>query len=545
MKNLFWLLALLFAAPAFSQTPHYLPCTGPAGAAGCTVVGPIASSGNITGKSVSNIFQATQFPAGTSYAEQVTSCLTAAGAGGTCDARGLTGVLPWDELVTPGTPCNGGSGQAAILLMNPAASIEPTTATTGIFKMNCNVQVLGAHIVIPPALNYTGTAVTVSDTITSNNVNSFSLDGLSIDASTYSAGGYGLYISPPAGSYIQLTTFHNIKINGLLNSLYLYTTGTTNTYLNGNNFSDLVIQGNGKLITLNNAAGSIQIAGNTFSNVQTDGTGCAIVFAGVHVDSNTFNALKIFDTASPMCNIATGAFANLFVGNSDNPVTDPAANNNAIAPFQDVWIMGGVPWSTFNTTGVNIGGPDAWTNAINYSSFGWNGLGTGNAENDYDQNVYTGLLYSHAFRAANSAGTGRNVLGGFGPGGIWYAGALAGTAGTPGTTATSFTLGGATVVGSGATAACASGVLCDEISGNVQLVTGTGTSANGQALTINLGTTRTHIASCTYYVENASLGASAPTTFFQNPTTTAIVVYAGSILTASNTWQISYVCGGG
>jgi hypothetical protein len=386
--------------------------------------------------------------------------------------------------------------------------------------------------------------VSVIDTITNNSVNAFSVDGLNIDAQTYSAGGYGLYIAPPAGSFIQLTSFHNIKINGLANSLYIFTTGTVNTYFNGNYFSDIVINGNGNLLTFDNAAGSLQIAGNTFSNIQMDGLGCAISFQGAHVDTNTFSPIKIFDTTTPICNTATGVFNNIFIGSFDTLPTDPDTGNN-IYPFQDVYLLGGSPWSTINLQGVNISGPDTWTNALNVASFGWNGLGLGIAEADYDQNVYTGGMYSHVFRAANSTKTGRSTLGGFGPGGIWYSGALAGTAGTQGNTATSFTVGSASVSGTGATATCASGYVCDEISGTVTFVTGTGVSVNGTALTINLGTTRAHNASCPVNVINASLRASDPTRFFVTTSTTAITLAAESILIPLNTWLITYVCGGG
>jgi hypothetical protein len=503
----------------------------------------VSAKGNVAGQSIGNIFQASAFP-GATAAEKITVCLAAAGNFGTCDATGLTGIIPADVMVQVGTPCSSSTGTFQTLLMNPAASYEPSTHATSLFQVNCNGRLINAHIVIPSSLSYTGKAVSVIDTITNNTLNAFSVDGLNIDGQNYSAGGYGLYIAPPAGSFIQLTTFHNIKINGLANSVYVFTTGTSGTYFNGNNFSDLVINGNGNLLTLDNASGSLQISGNTFSNIQTDGLGCAVSFQGVKVDTNIFSPIKIFDTTTPICNTATGVFGNIFIGSFDTAPSDPSTGNN-IYPFQDVYLLGASPWSTLNLQGVNVSGPDTWTNAINAASSGFNGLGLSIGEADYDQNVFTGGMYSHVFRAANSTKTGRNTLGGFSPTGIWYAGALAGTAGTSGSTATGYTVGSAPVAGSGATAGCAPGYVCDELSGTVQFVTGTGVSVNGTALTINLGTTRTHNANCPVTVINASLGAPDSTSFLVTTSNTAITLASTRAITSSNTWDITYFCGGG
>src|SRR6185312_6321455 len=60
-----------------------------------------------------------------------------------------------------------------------------------------------------------------------------------------------------------------------------------------------------------------------------------------------------------------------------------------------------------------------------------------------------------------------------------------------GTGTATFTLGSSTTVGTGATVGCATSHTCDNVSGTVELVTGTSITTNGTAVTVNLATRAT------------------------------------------------------
>ncbi len=59
-----------------------------------------------------------------------------------------------------------------------------------------------------------------------------------------------------------------------------------------------------------------------------------------------------------------------------------------------------------------------------------------------------------------------------------------------------FSLGSSTIVGTGASVACATHHVCDSLSGEVTLTTGTGVSSNGLALTIAFAASRTNWPNC-------------------------------------------------
>ena len=150
-----------------------------------TVVGPLSV------KALNNIQKADQFT-GATAAEQIVACLAA---GSICDATGLTGTQSIDTMIEVGI---GGANKS--LILDRSTIFQPTVAGMTMFKVDRNGQVLNLHVIVSPSLNFTGKVVDVEDTITTNNVNAFSIDGLNIDATTYSAGGTGLYLAPPSGS---------------------------------------------------------------------------------------------------------------------------------------------------------------------------------------------------------------------------------------------------------------------------------------------------------------------------------------------------------
>ena len=375
-------------------------------------------AGPLDAPALNNIQKADQFP-GATASEKINACLAAA-ATGTCDATGLTGTQAMDATVEIGA-----GGISQVLLLSPSTTYQPTVAAMTMFKIDRNGQLKGANINVPGALNFTGKVVDVEDTITNLNVQRFTIDDLSIDAGTYHAGGYGLYLAPPAGSWIQLTNFNNIKINGLAFDLYIFTTGA-NTYFNGNNFSNLQLTGDGTLLTMNADATSLQIAGNTFSNVQLDGLGSAVSFPGAgSVKGNIFSPIKIWDTTTPIsnldtgCSVSAGACSNIFIGSFDHTYTDSNASLS-VFPNQNIYFLEGISIGPLNLTTPNIAGAPAWTGAHNSGTMGWN-FTAAQGEVDYFQNVYTGGTYAHSFYAANNTNTGWNLLGGFDPGGIWHA----------------------------------------------------------------------------------------------------------------------------
>lgn len=108
----------------------------------------------------------------------------------------------------------------------------------------------------------------------------------------------------------------------------------------------------------------------------------------------------------------------------------------------------------------------------------------------------------------------------------------------------SFTLGAAGQVGSGASIACASSHVCDSLSGEVALTTGTGTLAAGTLFTINFADTRTNLANC-LVAENTQGSAGAVGKMLWTPTVSTLVVgYGGAAISASTAYTFDYVCPG-
>ena len=98
-----------------------------------------------------------------------------------------------------------------------------------------------------------------------------------------------------------------------------------------------------------------------------------------------------------------------------------------------------------------------------------------------------------------------------------------------------------TGAGTGATAVCTTSHVCDGISGEVTLTSGSvGTPATGSQLIITLPVTRTNIPNC-------SVDVYGGTTFLgitKTATTSTITVSAGVALTSGTAYTVDYVCGG-
>lgn len=109
-----------------------------------------------------------------------------------------------------------------------------------------------------------------------------------------------------------------------------------------------------------------------------------------------------------------------------------------------------------------------------------------------------------------------------------------------------FTLGGATVAGTGATAVCAASHVCDSISGTISLATGTGISTTGPVLTVALPNVRASIPNCTWTAELGATGAPMAL-FLDSSGTSATQLRFSSYtaLTSSTSGNlITYNCGG-
>jgi hypothetical protein len=103
-----------------------------------------------------------------------------------------------------------------------------------------------------------------------------------------------------------------------------------------------------------------------------------------------------------------------------------------------------------------------------------------------------------------------------------------------------FTPGSNAAAGSGATAVCASGLLCDIFSGTVTFAAGTSVSTTGILLTILMSTTRAKAPNCVVSITGGTTYL-APS---WSTTTSTVAVSVGVAVSSSATYTVSYVCGG-
>ena len=127
------------------------------------------------------------------------------------------------------------------------------------------------------------------------------------------------------------------------------------------------------------------------------------------------------------------------------------------------------------------------------------------------------------------------------------------TTGSGNTTATGFvsgkfmmgsgtmSLGAGAAAGTSPTIGCASGHVCDGVSGTVTLTTGTSTTT-GTLATLSFPNTHSNSANCV--VTPMLSGAGLVTSINWSESTTALTLTANTALTASTAYQIRYWCGG-
>jgi hypothetical protein len=102
-------------------------------------------------------------------------------------------------------------------------------------------------------------------------------------------------------------------------------------------------------------------------------------------------------------------------------------------------------------------------------------------------------------------------------------------------------LGGSGQVGTGASVACATSHVCDSISGEVTLTTGTGSPSAGPVLTIGFNLTRANKPNCL-----VTPFAASTVTVNSNwaETTNSLAISSSTGLAASTAYTVRYVCGG-
>jgi hypothetical protein len=102
-------------------------------------------------------------------------------------------------------------------------------------------------------------------------------------------------------------------------------------------------------------------------------------------------------------------------------------------------------------------------------------------------------------------------------------------------------LGTGAAAGTGPAIACASGHVCDGVSGTVTLTTGTSTTT-GTLATLSFPNTHTNSANCVVDVLQSGVGRVTTATWTES--TTAVTLTANTALTASTAYTVKYWCGG-
>jgi hypothetical protein len=108
-------------------------------------------------------------------------------------------------------------------------------------------------------------------------------------------------------------------------------------------------------------------------------------------------------------------------------------------------------------------------------------------------------------------------------------------------TVTSITPGSASVIGTGGTIACGSGVHCDSVSGDLALTTGTGSLSQGQMVSITFADTRLNVPTCVVELYG---GTGTFPNLTKVTSATSLAISVGSVLTTSTNYSIDYICSG-
>lgn len=109
---------------------------------------------------------------------------------------------------------------------------------------------------------------------------------------------------------------------------------------------------------------------------------------------------------------------------------------------------------------------------------------------------------------------------------------------------TSITAGATAQIGTGGAAVCATSHVCDSLSGEITLTTGTGSLTAGTLFMVNFANTRTNIPNCVVVGRLATAGVGSQTLLMTPTTGTLAVASATSGLAASTVFTYDYICSG-
>ncbi len=363
--------------------------------------------------SATNLVGHPEMFAGATADVKINACLAAYAV---CDATGFGATTQ----TIAATVEVGAGGAYKRLLLDHSTSFIPSGASTPtvMFKVDRNGQLEGGRVVLQSGVAYTGKMFDVEDMISgpgpgANNL--FSIKHIACDGSATANTATCLHLAPPSGGYIQLVTIDDVQSNNVDKGLYLFANGPSG-YINGNNFSNMVVGNGTTMLTLNGGSGSLGIVGNLFNGLQLDsGTAIGISYIGsAQISDNTFLG-HIWDTLTPISNTNTAAISNTFTGNIDFTVTDP---NSSLATTTGNFRT----LNVYNSPGghSNVAFPSylqvdtnpSYIHTSNVGMMGWNSTGFGDIA--YYTAIYPGTgNYAHAFYSQNSTNTAWQLLGGF------------------------------------------------------------------------------------------------------------------------------------
>jgi hypothetical protein len=302
-----------------------------------------------------------------------------------------------------------------------------------------------------------------------------------------------------------------------------------------------------------NSAGLISNTGSACGS----GGGTGPVQGGSVTDTGLTNATVVGTSGTGLMQSASTSGSGAVVLVNGPTFTGNATTfANSAAAEQDVAIQPG--------TGADQVGAFVWNNYAGTSQWKMrkdasNYLRLTDVVNSLDREIF----YQNGQTLINSGGGANAVLingssssgtGGFSveSGGASPAAVLSVT-GSGNTTATGFvsgkfmmgsgtmSLGTGAAAGTGPAIACASGHVCDGVSGTVTLTTGTSTTT-GTLATLSFPNTHTNSANCVVDVLQSGVGRVTTATWTES--TTAVTLTANTALTASTAYTVKYWCGG-
>jgi hypothetical protein len=267
-----------------------------------------------------------------------------------------------------------GAYPSRTLILSPETYFAPSTSSppSVMFKLTGEGILKGLHVVLPSTPLYNGLVIQVADTTNINSENPLSIQDILIDGSAEgSLGGTCLSMAPPLNGFIQLVNaVDGFTCVGLYGGVSLSATGNSSGlgYISGVTFNRMVLNAGVDLSIAPATAAYTVIDSNVFNNVQLEGTGVELNFAGAGaIQGNVFTNMIFFDAVTPVANSNTtcalfgagntGACQNIVMGNGVAVTTamDPLSANSAY-PNQNIYDLtpGGAPSKNFNI--VNIGG---------------------------------------------------------------------------------------------------------------------------------------------------------------------------------------------